>query len=385
LTRPRALVFGATRNSGLAAIRNLTKAGFDVIGADDRRLAFGLHSRYTPPYHQHPALDDPGLGRAAVQMIREIEPDAVVPISTAIVAALSHHVARHGEIAGVNVPPLGSFQVAADKRRMSEECERLGIPTPRLLNRDQAVQVLTGRPTTPVVVKPIEDLGRGTGVKIVNDHNDLDPSIEACRRRFGEALLQEFIPGSASAMRSVSLLYGRDSRLMAHFCQKKTHIWPLDTGTTALGETMHDPRLLDSILPFFDAWRWRGPLEVEFKIDERDGVPKVIEINPRQRGKAAWSSRFGAPFLSMAANEAAGLHVADTLPEYVAGKRAIIPTAYARVLMVELRRGGRRREMLAEAWSLIRHGAALLEPDLTDPLPDLGKILTEMRDTLRTS
>ena len=38
------------------------------------------------------------------------------------------------------------------------------------------------------------------------------------------------------------------------------------------------------MLPFFESLRWRGPAEVELKIDARDGEAKVIEVNPRLPG-----------------------------------------------------------------------------------------------------
>ena len=46
----KVLVTGATRNASMAVIRGIANEGYDVIGADARRLPFNAHSCYSKPY-----------------------------------------------------------------------------------------------------------------------------------------------------------------------------------------------------------------------------------------------------------------------------------------------------------------------------------------------
>src|ERR1700676_4914083 len=59
---------------------------------------------------------------------------------------------------------------------------------------------------------------------------------------------------------------------------------------------------------------------VEFKLDPRDGVPKLMEINPRFWGSIALAICAGADFPTMAVDLATGQRVVAS--PYAIGKRA---------------------------------------------------------------
>jgi predicted ATP-grasp superfamily ATP-dependent carboligase len=47
------------------------------------------------------------------------------------------------------------------------------------------------------------------------------------------------------------------------------------------GLSTYEPELLEIAENLLKKWNWYGAAEVEIKIDPRDGVPKLIEVNPR--------------------------------------------------------------------------------------------------------
>ena len=75
--------------------------------------------------------------------------------------------------------------------------------------------------------------------------------MASSRSGYGDVLLQEYIPGGADAMKTLMVLYSRDSELLAYFMTRKVHIWPMERGVSALNESIHEPELLEMMRPFF--------------------------------------------------------------------------------------------------------------------------------------
>jgi predicted ATP-grasp superfamily ATP-dependent carboligase len=134
------------------------------------------------------------------------------------------------------------------------------------------------------------------------------------------------------------------------------------------------------VRPFFDRLRWRGPAEVELKHDPRDGVCKVLEINPRLPGYLRHASLSGIEMSTLAVEAALG---AEPLPrtglsEYCEGVAYIAPTVYAKsVLHDAVERGWGRALMQACSQSIA--AGPMLRSLLSDPLPMLTRSFVRMR------
>ena len=372
----------ATRNSGLAVIRDLGRAGFDVVGADDRLLPFGLHSRYSRPYRLLPKPRDPEVREALLHLVRECGPDVLLPIGSAMVEIVSRAAPLFESLTGVNLPSHEAVRAALDNARTMDECRRLGIPCPEVFDYDQAERRTKASGSDAesriVVLKPREDRGAAQGVSYVSDPRTLAQMAESTRVQYGEFLLQEYIPGTATATRTVIVLFDRDSRLLAWFTMRKLRQWPVSGGITAMSESTRDEQLLRQVLPFFEEWRWRGPAEIELKIDPRDGLAKVIEINPRFSGYIGFPVRCGLPLPRMAAQAAAGQWDGERCPRYAVGVRYINTMAYLKATVADLLQRRDRLALLRQIWSEVRRGAVGNSLDPSDPAPRLGKLLYEV-------
>jgi hypothetical protein len=84
-------------------------------------------------------------------------------------------------------------------------------------------------------------------------------------RRYGGCLIQEYIPGGADALHTVTVVCSGTGRLAGGFTARKIRHWPSLGGVTACGVSTREELLVDGVLPFFARVRWRGPAEVELK------------------------------------------------------------------------------------------------------------------------
>ncbi len=301
------LITDTTYDAGLSLARELRRIGYRVIGADTRRLPFGLHSRYVHTVHSLPAADNPTFEPNFVDLVEKVRPDAILPLGTYGVKAVCRQESTFRNLTGFNVPSLDGFMAAFDHAVCGVECARLNIPCPATYSLDEAKQLLaSGKGTLTLVVKPRTDVGAARGVNYVRDIETLQNSESVCTAQYGGTVIQEYIPGEASAMRTVVVLFDKGSKLVAAFTTQKHRQWPTIGGLTAVGVSTSEFHLVDQMLPFFKKWGWRGVAEVELKYDSRDGRYKVIEINPRFPAYLRFPNSCGSPLVRLAAILALG-------------------------------------------------------------------------------
>jgi predicted ATP-grasp superfamily ATP-dependent carboligase len=377
----KVLVTHCTRNTGLTALRALSRAGCEVCGADDRRLPFGLKSRYaTGAYAMLPREDEPQFSAAMFGLLERVRPDVLIPFHGTEFACRNKTAILQRTHALVS--ELAAFEVLHDKSELLKLCGRLGVPAPRALSPDEAVAQLRENDTVPVVVKPSRDVGGGAGVSFVCDPLRLVPAQTAVALRYGKALVTEYIPGPTSNIRALHLLFDNDTRLVAHFVLQKHRLWPTRVGATVAGISTHEPWLISQILPIFQALGWRGPADAELKIDTRDGQAKILEINPRFSGILHFPIQCGVNFPLLYCRAALGERLAETLqPRYKAGVRYMAVPKWLRAVAVEVWAPNAKR------WQVLRQAIAsdLRAPrvrsvhELADPAPLIGRALLALQ------
>lgn len=368
----RILQFRVTRATAVATLRCLARAGHRVIGADDRRLPFDLHSRHCGPYWLHPPPESPDFLEAIAKLVVETRPDVVVPAyGTQCLVKFREELMPQ---VAIPVAPYDRYEMARDKRATALACLELGIPTPVLLTQAEALERLERHGET-IVVKPRFDVGGAADVHYVRDPQALIPTVDSVTARHGAALIQEFIPGPADHMRTVNVLFDQENRMVARFTLRKLWQWPLTGGTTALAVSTHDWDLVEMVEPLFQKWQWSGPAEVELKVDPRDGLPKVIEVNPRFWSYAAFPAHCGVNIPAMACELAVGRRLPAAPPSYAAGVKYVNRSALLRAVKDARVQPGQRRAAVRRLYRDLQGPRFGLWNDLADPVQLIGKAL----------
>jgi len=176
-------------------------------------------------------------------------------------------------------------------------------------------------------------------------------------------------------MKTVTVVFSRDSQLVAAFTAQKTLAWPATGGTTAASISTADEGMLKLVLPFFKKWKWRGPACVEFKTDSRTGQDKLIEINPRFPGYLRFPCECGLDLSAMVTTAAApGEFPPLVFPGYRVGAEYANPLLVLESYLSSLRPGNTRsRECRAGVREVMKALPAACHM-LRDPLPHLGKV-----------
>jgi predicted ATP-grasp superfamily ATP-dependent carboligase len=374
------LITNGLNAAGLATAKFFVAKGYRVITVSTRGLPFGWRSRYAAASYVLPETNQAEFEAGLLDLLARTRPDFFLPLSSGATFVASKHRERLEAITRMNVPLLDGFLAAYNKDICAAECQQLGIPCPARYSLEQAKDVLERDRETVLVVKPDRDAGGATGVHYVRDREQLALAMRESTTRFQRALIQEYVPGPVEAMKTVVVVFSRDSQLLAAFTTRKVLQWPATGGQTAVSFSTAEERLVKLVLPFFRKWKWRGPAEVELKTDTRTGQDKVIEINPRFPGYLRFPLECGIDLPAMVTGVAAqGEVVPLVFPSYRVGMKYDNPWLVFKSFLSFLTSGSPRNgESLAGVRDVMKALPAAFRI-LSDPLSLLGKLLVRLR------
>jgi predicted ATP-grasp superfamily ATP-dependent carboligase len=75
--------------------------------------------------------------------------------------------------------------------------------------------------------------------------------------------------------------FDRKSDCVLGFTGQKLRQWPPHQGVTTLGICRHNATVVDTTCRFMKAVGYRGVLDIGYRWDARDGLYKVLDVNPR--------------------------------------------------------------------------------------------------------
>lgn len=171
-----------------------------------------------------------------------------------------------------------SYWSLRDKARMMKACEDAGVPVPK---------TVIGRLPSfdfPWVIKPCVKTEQtirllGSGVRITHsDEETLDLVSKLGGRDF---VIQEWIPGGPVNLVATMTCSDRHGHVIADFGIRKIRQYPPDVGTIVVGETYRNQEVINLTKLLLNSLGYVGLANTEFKLDERDGQLKLLEVNPR--------------------------------------------------------------------------------------------------------
>jgi D-aspartate ligase len=287
--RVGALVIGGDYQ-GLGIIRSLGRRGIPTCVIDDER-SIGRFSRYTNYYQRVPNLREDAVEAtlAAVEHFG-LHGWVLYPTRDEHVAAFARERDRLREILRVPTPPWDVVRWAYDKRRTYELAERIGVPTPRwwLVDPVDGVRSVGGEP--PWVVKPaIKDhfvYETGTKAWRANDREQLRELVARASDLIGprEVIVQELIPGNGDSQQAYCALFRRGEAVASMVVERRRQHPPEFGRASTYVRTIESSQLEEWSCRFLREIDYHGLVELEFKVDPRDGRPKLLDVNARTWG-----------------------------------------------------------------------------------------------------
>src|SRR5271157_1488841 len=303
---------------GLGIVRSLGRRGVPVCVVDDE-LSISRFSRYSTHFVRLANLRDE---REAIDALIEVgerlglQGWVLYPTREELVAAFSRNRSQLSKLYRVPTPEWSSVQWAWDKRNTYWLANELGIPTPATYypeNIDQLAKL--DRLTPPFAIKPAikEHFVYATKAKAwrANTHAELKTLFQKASKLVGsgEVMVQELIPGGGTQQFAYCAFF-RNGEAVGKMVARRRRQHPLQFGrSSTYVETVDVPILEESSERFLRASNYYGLVEMEYKLDARDGQYKLLDVNARTWGYHSLGAHAGVDFSYMLYADQVGLPV----------------------------------------------------------------------------
>lgn len=277
---------------GLGIVRSLGRHAIPTCVIDDE-YSIARHSRYATIGIRVPDLRDEDVLVKTLFDLGErfgLREWVLFPTRDEQVAALSRH---RDELAGfyrVPVPCWDTAQWMCDKRNTYHMANRLGISFPKTHFPKTAADLDHLPFAFPVVVKPAikEHFFYVTKAKAwrADDPRQLrELFARACEIAGpGEIMIQDLIPGNGKHQFGYCALF-KEGHAIGSMVSRRSRQHPHQFGrASTFVETIDLPALESLSERFLRETNYYGLVEVEYKLDPRDGQFKLLDVNARTWG-----------------------------------------------------------------------------------------------------
>ena len=185
------------------------------------------------------------------------------------------------------LPSLENFKLSRNKEQLNLFCEKKSISCPKYISE----LVLKNKHFKfPIVKKPIV----GSGAKgIVYIENEKE--LFSCKIDFKTDFVQERLPNPKGIQAGFYLC--KQGEVVCFYSHKRIRTYPEIGGVTVYSKSEYNQQIKTVGANVVKELNWSGFIMIEFLFDERDGLYKLIEINPRLWGSIMLSEFCNTNFL----------------------------------------------------------------------------------------
>ena len=289
---------------GLGIVRSLGRRGFPVCIIDDE-LSIARYSKYATHFVRVKNLrDEQETIKALLDAGRRLKLHGWVlyPTRDETVAALS----RHKEVLshGFRVPTAGweTVKWAWDKRNTYKLASELGIQIPRTWFPQSVEDLSRIDAAFPLIIKPAikEHFVYATKAKAwrVDNREELLSRFKEASKFVpaAELMIQDLIPGGSGQQYGYCAFF-KAGRAIGSIMTHNIRSHPPQFGrSSTFVETIDLPVIEQSAQQFLRAINYYGLVEVEFRLDPRDGQYKLLDVNARTWGYHSLGAAAGVDF-----------------------------------------------------------------------------------------
>jgi predicted ATP-grasp superfamily ATP-dependent carboligase len=288
------LVIDAHLKASLAVIRSLGKKNIKVTAGSEIKSAIGLHSKYCYKKFIYPntRTQPNAFINQLLQLVKNKTYDCIISTHPYTTFLLVRYRELFSKYTRIPPPDFKVFMNAFDKELLLKIAIKNDVICPITYFIDNPDELEKSIQKYPVVIKP----ARRHGLQIAICRTPLELKIKQSEmsKKYGPCLVQEYLPNGGEF--GVYTLFNDDSEPIALTVQKRIRSINSYGGISTLRKTIKNDDIVDLAFHLLKTIHWSGVAMVEFRIDERDGIPKLMEINPRFWGSLQLSILAGVDF-----------------------------------------------------------------------------------------
>jgi predicted ATP-grasp superfamily ATP-dependent carboligase len=265
-------------------------------------MSLASSSRYCKRSFSYPSPDsDPGLlGAGRWKYVNPV----MFPMTDITVNEILLHRNLIPENVRIPFSDHLRYDALSDKESLFRQAKKLAIPMPETLfssdftSREALVSEAV-KMGFPLVVKAAHSRERLSGkyvessARYARDPDELRTLLGMTPFDRTRCLVQKRIQGKGMGI----FLLARNGEVLARFAHRRIREKPPSGGVSVLCESIRPPaEALDAASRLISAIGWHGVAMIEFKWDDEENRPKLIEVNARFWGSLNLAIRAGVDF-----------------------------------------------------------------------------------------
>jgi len=267
----------------LPFLKSLSKAGHKVICVCHNRTNEVYLSRYPSKRLIWPSYVTERLAfeLRLMNYLKENNIDITLSVGDISSDILSKNQEAIKKNTRITSPDYSTFLRASDKLNLMNYCMLNKLPCPKTydLNEDNAnnIEELIGY---PVIVKPTRGVG-AIGLVRFDKHEELVGQYKALTNKYGSLIVQEYIPQENGMQYQTEAFLDAEAKMKVCMVIEKPRFFPVRGGTSTANVTINHAEIRKITKELLEGLKWVGAADVDFILDPRDNVIKILEINPR--------------------------------------------------------------------------------------------------------
>lgn len=310
-----AVVVGPVFVNGTAVVREMAAKGAWVVAVDSDPDAPGLHSRHAREKVLLPSPgDEPGAFTEFLLRRRDLYGALVMPTDDFHLRALYEDRRALEDHYRLSISAGDAVRIALHKDLASAAATRAGVAAPKERPLGPGVDLKQAAADVgfPAIVKPVFSITFNRDFKTkafrVKNLAELEEAFRAASAGDHRVVLQEVIPGGDAMVYIHCSYWNSSGECAGDFVYEKTLQYPPIFGVGQFVRVVKQPDVIAAGRRLLGYMGYAGaPAAVEFKLDRRTDVLKLIDINTRTPMQTALLRPAGCDILEMLWRDKFGL------------------------------------------------------------------------------
>ena len=277
-------------------MESMHRLGCHVTTFNTSKLDMGYASRYPDEKLcvKCNMNDSEEYWKAVGPILKSGKYDVAIPMFDFSAEILAHHKEELKDTIYIAVNDLEVFQYARDKLITMQVCMENGIPCPKTFLTEDLLDISELGIQYPICIKPRSG-SSAIGFRMIEKPEETEEILTATEKKYGPALIQEYIP-QTDLQYKAELFVDQSGEIKSACVFSKVRWYPINGGSSTLNETVDRPDIVESCTKLLKIIGWRGYADIDLIQDPRDGIAKIMEINPRITGSVKICYAAGVDF-----------------------------------------------------------------------------------------
>lgn len=307
MQKTRVLILSANGTQALPIAESLHNHRMEIHGFFRKKLSYGYASRFFYKKTIIKYKSDDEYIQQVIDYVEDNRIDVIFPMGDVVAGLVSKYQERLNKYVHFVTPKYQSFCEGYDKNKLMKNCQKCNIPHPRTFDLSAHSIKEIDDTIFPALIKPNITTG-GRGMTLVRSKKELEMSIESIRKQYGDCHLQEFIEAGGKQVKA-QLFVDKHGNLLCSSVMHKQRYYPEKGGSSCCNTTIIDDKVVENCLTILRAIKWEGMADFDLIEDPKDGILKIMEINPRVPACIKSAIKSGADYAELYVDYALGNNV----------------------------------------------------------------------------